>query len=282
VPTATPPRRSDTLPDPVRRLLAESDRHPLLTPAQERRLSRAASSGDRRARQELIESNLRLVVAIARRFTGLGLPLADLVQEGAIGLTHAADRFDWRRGSRFGTYAAWWIKQSIMRALSEQSRTIRLPHYLVAQQVTIRHGRAALETRLGRAPTAEEVAAETGLPVEAVELATVAAKAGRSLNDPVAGDGQEDGVELLELVPDPAAPDPRALAEAADERELVDEAVDHLPLREREVIRRHFGFGDGRGETLEAIATDLGVARERVRQVEQHALARLARELTRA
>jgi RNA polymerase primary sigma factor len=274
-------RRSDALPDPVRRLLAESERHPLLTPVQERRLARAASSGDRRARQQLIESNLRLVVAIARRFTGLGLPLADLVQEGAIGLTHAADRFDWRRGSRFGTYAAWWIKQSIMRALTEQSRTIRLPHYLVAQQVTIRRTAAALETRLARAPTLEEVAAEAGLPVEAVELAVAAVAAGRSLNDPVAGDGQEDSVELLELVPDPSAPDPRVLAEAADERELVDEAVDHLPQREREIIRRHFGFGDGRGETLEAIAADLGVARERVRQVEQHALARLARDLSR-
>jgi DNA-directed RNA polymerase sigma subunit (sigma70/sigma32) len=147
--------------------------------------------------------------------------------------------------------------------------------------VTIRRTAAALETRLARAPTVEEVAAEAGLPVEAVELAVAAAAAGRSLNDPVAGDGQEDSVEFLELVPDPSAPDPRVLAEAADERELVDEAVDHLPQREREVIRRHFGFGDGRGETLEAIAADLGVARERVRQVEQHALARLARDLSR-
>jgi RNA polymerase primary sigma factor len=267
------------VPDPVRQLLSESDRHHVLTADEERRLARAIASGDRHARVELIEANLRLVVAIARQFNGLGLSMADLVQEGSIGLVHAADRFDWRRGTRFGAYASWWIRQSIMRALSEQSRTIRLPHYLVAQQVTVRRAAAALEARLGRTPTLDEIAVETGLAVQAIATATNATAVDCSLNDPLRDDQRDEGAERLELVADLSSPDPPEIAESDEQQSMVDDAVAHLPERERDVIQRHFGFDGERAETLEAIASEIGVTRERVRQIEQRALARLARQL---
>jgi RNA polymerase primary sigma factor len=267
------------VPDPVRRLLIESDRHHVLGAVEERRLARAIASGDRHARQELVEANLRLVVAIARQFNGLGLSMADLVQEGSIGLMHAADRFDWRRGTRFGAYASWWIRQSIMRALSEQSRTIRLPHYLVAQQVAVRRAGAALEVRLGRRPTLEEIAVETTLPVHAVAAAVNATAVDCSLNDPLRSDERGEGAERLELVADASSPDPPEIAESDEQQIIVDDAVAHLPGRERDVIQRHFGFDGERAETLEAIASDIGVTRERVRQIEQRAMARLAQAL---
>jgi RNA polymerase sigma factor (sigma-70 family) len=269
----------EAVPDPVRRLLNESARHHVLTAAEERRLARAIASGDRHARQELVEANLRLVVVIARQFNGLGLSMADLVQEGSIGLMHAADRFDWDHGTRFGAYASWWIRQSIMRALSEQSRTIRLPHYLVAQQVTVRRATAALEARLGRKPTLDEIALETALPLAAIASATNATAVDCSLNDPLRDDERDGGAERLELVADSSSPDPPEIAESDEQQAMVDDAVAHLPDRERDVIQRHFGFDGERAETLEAIASDIGVTRERVRQIEQRALARLAREL---
>jgi RNA polymerase primary sigma factor len=270
---------SGAVSDPVRRLLDESGRHHVLSAFEERRLARAIASGDRHAREELVEANLRLVVTIARQFNGLGLPMADLVQEGSIGLVHAADHFDPTRGARFSAYARWWIRQSIMRALSEQGRTIRLPHYLVAQQVIVRRATTALEARLGRKPTLEEIATETTLPVETIAAATSATAVDCSLNDPLReADGDEDA-ERLELVADASSPDPPEIAESDERQSIVDDAVAHLPERERDVIHRRYGFDGERAETLEAIAADTGVARERVRQIEQRALARLAHEL---
>jgi RNA polymerase sigma factor (sigma-70 family) len=248
---------------------------PLLGAAEEQRLARAAAHGDARARQKLIESNLRLVAALASQYRGLGLPMEDLVQEGAIGLTRASHRFDPERGARFGTYAAWWIKQSIMRALSDQPRAIRLPHYLVAQQRNVRRAAAGFEARTGRPPSTEEIACEAGLRPQDVRTALEAASARESLN----GSAANEEAELLDLVPDPHSPDPAEVAATDDRHERVTEALDELPLRECQVVRRHFGLDGDNPETLDEIAADLGVARERVRQIEQHALSTLAAHL---
>lgn len=253
--------------------------HRLLSPADERRLARAAQAGDLAARRALVEGNLRLVAAIAKEFQGLGVPPEDLFQEGAIGLTLAAERYDWVRGTRFGTYARWWIRRSIISALTEQARTIRVPHYLVARQVMLRRASAALGARLARQPTLRELAAETGLTEEEVFAAISASSTSGSLNERVAFDGTDDGVERLELVPDLSASDPAAVAETDDRHDAVVAAISHLPRREREIVLRHFGVDRGRSETLEEIAADFGLTRERVRQIQEHAFAALAHEL---
>lgn len=235
------------------------------------------ADGDDRARRVLIESNLRLVVAMARRYQGLGLPFADLVQEGTVGLIQAVDRFDWRRGRRFSTYAAWWIRQAIRRALTNDSRTIRLPSRLVAKQLATRRAAATLEAGLGRPATTEEIAAATGYEPEAVEGAERAPLAAASLNDTVGG--EEGGAQLVELVADTTARDPSSEAEDAARAEAVRTAIAELRPREREILLNHFGL-DREPHTLEQIAGELHLAPERVRQIEQHALAILARRLT--
>lgn len=248
----------------------------LLRADEERELARLAASGDRRARSRLIESNLRLVVSMARRYQGLGLSFPDLVQEGTVGLIQAVDRFDWRRGRRFSTYAAWWIRQSIRRALTNDSRTIRLPSRLVAKQLATRRAAAALEARLGRTPTAAEIALATGFDVDAVALAERAPLAAASLNEPVGSD--EGSAQLVDLLPDATAPDPVDEAEDAARAAAVRAAVAELREREREIVESHFGI-DCEAHTLDQIAQELHLAPERVRQIEQHALATLARQL---
>ncbi len=253
--------------------------HRLLTPPEERRLLRAAQNGDRAARQTLVESNLRLVATIAREFHGLGVPAEDLFQEGAIGLTQAVERYDARRETRFATYARWWIRRSIMNALTEQARTIRVPQYLVARQVVLRRAAAAVTARLRRLPTAAELAAETGMTADEVSAALSIATTKGSLNERVGFDDSDDGVERLDLVADPRAPDPAIVAESDDRHDAVAVALSHLPRRERDVVVRRFGVDRGRSETLEEIAADFGLTRERVRQIQEHALRTLAVEL---
>lgn len=243
---------------------------------EERELARLVADGDADARAALIEANLRLVVAMARRYQGLGLPFSDLVQEGTVGLIQAVDRFDWRRGRRFSTYAAWWIRQAIRRALTNDSRTIRLPSRLVAKQLATRRAAASLEAGLGRAPTTQEIATATGFDVDAVAVAERAPLAATSLNEPVGGD--EGGVQLVDLLPDATAADPLDEAEQRARDRAVREAVSGLRPREREIVVSHFGL-EGEPHTLDQIAHDLHLAPERVRQIEQHALAALAREL---
>ena len=236
------------------------------------------SQGDERARRALIESNLRLVVAMARRYQGLGLPFPDLVQEGTVGLIQAVDRFDWRRGRRFSTYAAWWIRQSIRRALTNDSRTIRLPSRLVAKQLATRRAAATLEAGLGRPATTEEIAAVTGYDPAAVAGVDHAPLASASLNDTV---GSEEGsAQLVELVADASAPDPPGEAEETDRDEALRQAIGLLSPRERDILLCHFGL-DRDAETLEEIAGELHLAPERVRQIEQHALSLLAQRLAR-
>ena len=253
--------------------------HRLLTPAEELRLARLAQAGDEFARRQLIESNLRLVATIAKEFHGLGVPPEDLFQEGAIGLTQAVERYDWQRETRFATYARWWIRRSIMNALTEQARTIRVPQYLVARQVMLRRANGALTGQLCRPPTANELAAETGMTMdEVINVLSIATTTG-SLNERVGYDGSDEGVERLDLVPDPRAPDPAVVAESDDRRDAVAAALEHLPRREREVVVRRFGVDRRRSETLEEIAADFGLTRERVRQIQEHALRALAHDL---
>jgi RNA polymerase primary sigma factor len=250
-----------------------------LDPIEELRLARAAASGDKRARARLVEAHLPLVQAIAQHFRGLGLPLADLIQEGSIGLVQAVDRYDPGRGTRLAAYAAWWIRQAIMRALSDQSRVVRLPHYLVANQIAVRRAAAALQARTGREPTIAELAAETGLAGDVVATALTALEVRDSLDGWASADAEPSRSAPIDFVEDASAPDPVALAEEDVDHAELRTAVDGLRAREREVIRRRFGLNGDSGETLEEIAADLGITRERVRQIEQHALAKLALRL---
>ena len=250
--------------------------HRVLRADEERELARLVAAGDERARRALIEANLRLVVAMARHYQGLGLPFADLVQEGTVGLIQAVDRFDWRRGRRFSTYAAWWIRQAIRRALTNDSRTIRLPSRLVAKQLATRRAAATLEAGLGRAATVDEIAEATGYDAGAVAVAERAPLANASLNETVGGD--EGGAQLVELMADATARDPVDEAEEAARAEALRAAVAELRPRERDIVASHYGL-DGEAHTLEQIAHELHLAPERVRQIEQHALAVLARRL---
>ena len=243
---------------------------------EERALARRIADGDQEARDVLIEANLRLVVAMARRYQGLGLSFPDLVQEGTVGLIQAVDRFDWRRGRRFSTYAAWWIRQAIRRALTNDSRTIRLPSRLVAKQLATRRAAATLEAGLGRPATTDEIAAVTGFDAAAIAGVEGVPLANASLNETVGGD--DGGAQLLDLLADATAPDPGDEAEEAARAEAVRAAVAELRAREREIVESHFGL-EGDPHTLEQIAHDLHLAPERVRQIEQHAFATLARRL---
>ena len=272
-----PPPRSENHPRESLALLLRGG-HPqrVLRADEERELARLVSEGDESARDTLIEANLRLVVAMARRYQGLGLPFPDLVQEGTVGLIQAVDRFDWRRGRRFSTYAAWWIRQAIRRALTNDSRTIRLPSRLVAKQLATRRAAAALEAGLGRAATAQEIALATGFDADAIAVAERAPLAAASLNEPVGSD--ESSAQLVDLLPDATAPDPVDEAEEAARAAAVRAAVAELRAREREIVVSHFGL-DCEPHTLDQIAHELHLAPERVRQIEQHALATLARQL---
>jgi RNA polymerase primary sigma factor len=248
----------------------------LLRPDEERDLARLAASGDRQARRRLIESNLRLVISTARQYQGLGLPFPDLVQEGTVGLIQAVDRFDWRRGRRFSTYAAWWIRQSIRRALTNDSRTIRLPSRVVTKQLAARRAAATLAAALGRAPTLAELAAATGFDTEALSLAVQAPFMSASLNETARG---ADGAgQLMDIVADATARDPEEELEKAARAAALRSAVARLRDRERDIVVSHFGL-DGESHTLEEIASELKLAPERVRQIERHALATLAAKL---
>ena len=260
------------------RLLRPRPGH-VLRAEEERELARRIEAGDAEARDVLIEANLRLVVAMARRYQGLGLSFPDLVQEGTVGLIQAVDRFDRRRGRRFSTYAAWWIRQAIRRALTNDSRTIRLPSRLVAKQLATRRVSATLEAGLGRAPTTEEISAVTGFDAAAIAGVEGVPLASASLNETVGGNDDGGGrAQLLDLVADAAARDPGDEAEEAARAEAVRAAVAELRAREREIVESHFGL-DGDPHTLEQIANELHLAPERVRQIEQHAFATLARRL---
>jgi RNA polymerase primary sigma factor len=250
-------------------------RYPLLTAAEEVALAKRIERGDAQAKELMINSNLRLVISIAKKYQGQGLPLFDLVQEGVIGLNRAAEKFDWRRGFKFSTYATWWIRQACQRGVSGQSATIRIPTHVNERRAKIARARRSLELELGRAPTREELSDATDLALKHVDEALDAAEAPVSLNQHV-GSGEEG--ELGELFSDSSASDPAEEATAAVHRQEIRTAVEGLPDRERRLIELRFGF-DGEPASLERIGKELGLSRERVRQLEEDAFQRLASEL---
>ena len=257
--------------DSLQLFLADVGRHKLLTAADEVMLAKRIERGDPMAKRRMIESNLRLVVSIAKGYRGLGVPFLDLIQEGTLGLNRAVEKFDWRRGYKFSTYATWWIRQSVQRAVANHARTIRVPVHVVERQQKLSRASRRLEVELGREPTKEELAEATGLPMQHIDEALGAAHASVSLNQTV---GADDEGELGDLFADREAADPFEEAEESLRRQGVRRALDALPERERRILELRFGF-EGEPWTLEAIGNELDLTRERVRQLEGQALARL-------
>jgi len=258
--------------DSLQLFLADVGKHKLLTAAEEVALAKQIEKGDLIAKRKMIESNLRLVVSIAKGYRGLGVPFLDLIQEGTLGLNRAVEKFDWRRGFKFSTYATWWIRQSVQRAVANNARTIRVPVHVVERQQKLGRAARRLEVELGREATKEELAEATGLPVQHVDEALGAAQASVSLNQSV---GADDEGELGDLFADREAADPFDEAEESLRKQGVRRALDALPERERRILELRFGF-EGEPWTLEAIGHELDLTRERVRQLESQALARLA------
>jgi RNA polymerase primary sigma factor len=264
--------------DSLQLFLADVGRHKLLTASEEVTLAKRIEKGDLVAKRKMIECNLRLVVSIAKGYRGLGVPFLDLIQEGTLGLNRAVEKFDWRRGFKFSTYATWWIRQSVQRAVANNARTIRVPVHVVERQQKLGRAARRLEVELGRDATKEELAEATGLPIQHVDEALGAASASVSLNQSV---GADDEGELGDLFADREAIDPFDEAEESLRKQGVRKALDALPERERRILELRFGF-EGDPWTLEAIGHELGLTRERVRQLEGQALQRLSaiRELS--
>jgi RNA polymerase primary sigma factor len=262
------------VPDSLTVFMNQLGRWPLLSASEEVELAKRIERGDVQAKERMMNSNLRLVVHNARRYNGRGVPLGDLVQEGIIGLNRAVEKFDWRRGFKFSTYATWWIRQACQRAIANQSKTIRIPVHVDERRNKLARVRQRFEIAHGRAPTLEELAEAAGMSELHAQEALDAVEASISLNQQVG----DDDAELGDLFADPESVDPESVAVDALRGLAVREALLKLPERERRIIELRFGF-DGEMMALEAIGRELGITRERVRQLERDALARLAREL---
>jgi RNA polymerase primary sigma factor len=276
--TAVPVESAPLPTDALSLFMHRAGRYPLLTAAEEVALAKRIERGDTAAKERMINSNLRLVISIAKRYQRKDLPLLDLVQEGVIGLNRAVEKFDWRRGFKFSTYATWWIRQACQRAISNQSATIRIPTHVNERRMKLGRASSRLEAKLGRKPTREELADEAELELVHVEEALDAVQANVSLNRPV---GSEEDGELGDLFDDKSAENPEDEAVESLRRREVRRAIAALPERERRIIELRFGVG-GEPQALEAIGKELGITRERVRQLEAEALARLERELREA
>jgi RNA polymerase primary sigma factor len=266
---------SQVLTDSLQLFLQDVGKHKLLTAAEEVALAKRVERGDKTAKERMINANLRLVVSIAKKYRGHGVPFLDLIQDGVIGLNRAVEKFDWRKGYKFSTYATWWIRQACQRAISNQGATIRVPVHVQERQQKLARARQRLEVKLEREPTIAELAKETGLKESHIEEALSTADASVSLNQSVGSDG--DG-ELGDLFADRSATDPADEADETLQRLEVRRAVEALQEPDRRVLELRFGF-TGEQWTLEAIGKELGLTRERVRQIESRALTRLQHQL---
>ncbi len=262
----------ETTTDALQLFLREAGRHPLLNAAQEVELAKLIERGDRQAKQRMIQSNLRLVVSIAKHYRNQGLPFLDLIQEGTLGLIRATEKFDWRRGFKFSTYATWWIRQAVARALADKARTIRMPVHIVERSQKLNRAERNLWAALGREPTLEEVAVEANLPIQQALEVRAAARASASLDAPVS-DGED---ALLGDFVAGEGPTPDELVESSLRSQVLADALRALPDRSRAVVVLRYGLGDADPKTLEEIGRRLGLTRERVRQIEVEALKRLA------
>ena len=258
--------------DPVRMYLKEIGRVPLLTAEEEVYLAKRMEQGDEEAQKRLAEANLRLVVSIAKRYVGRGMLFLDLIQEGNLGLIKAVEKFDYNKGYKFSTYATWWIRQAITRAIADQARTIRIPGHMVETiNKLIRVSRQLLQ-KLGREPSAEEIAKEMEISVDRVREIMKIAQEPVSLETPI---GEEEDSHLGDFIEDQDAPAPAEAASFTLLKEQLEEVLDTLTPREEKVLRLRFGLDDGRARTLEEVGKNFGVTRERIRQIEAKALRKL-------
>ena len=260
------------LDDPVRMYLKEIGQIRLLSAEEEVELAKQVSEGDQEAKNKLTEANLRLVVSIAKKYSGRGLHILDLIQEGNTGLIRAVDKFDWTKGNKFSTYATWWIRQAITRAIADQARTIRVPVHMVEVINKATRCNRKLVQELGREPTVEEIAKELNLPVEKIIEANRTAADTLSLDTPV---GDEEDTSIGSFVEDERTPGPADATSNAMLAEALKEILDTLTEREADVLRMRFGMYDGRTHTLEEVGQIFGVTRERIRQIENKAIRKL-------
>ncbi len=260
------------LDDPVRMYLKEIGQIKLLSAEEEVELAKRVSEGDQVAKNKLTEANLRLVVSIAKKYSGRGLHILDLIQEGNTGLIRAVDKFDWTKGNKFSTYATWWIRQAITRAIADQARTIRVPVHMVEVINKATRCNRKLVQELGREPTVEEIAAELNLPVEKIIEANRTAADTLSLDTPV---GDEEDTSIGSFVEDERTPGPADATSNAMLAEALKEILETLTEREADVLRMRFGMYDGRTHTLEEVGQIFGVTRERIRQIENKAIRKL-------
>ena len=259
--------------DALQLFLNEAGRYTLLTAAEEVELAKRIERGDKAAKDRMINSNLRLVVSIAKKYQGHGLSLLDLIQEGIIGLIRAVEKFDWRRGYKFSTYATWWIRQAVQRGVANKSRTIRIPVHIVEREQKLARAERELTALLERQPTDEELSTRSKLSLKQIKEVRSAARAVTSLDRPVGEEGDATLVDIMAGTSE--APEEEVHVSLAEE--VLHKAVAELPEREREVLRLRYGLdGDGDPKSLEEIGRRLGVTRERVRQIESAALQRLA------
>ena len=269
-PASEEPREVST--DALQLFLKDIGKVDLLTAAQEVELAKRIERGDHGAKQEMVEANLRLVVSIAKKYRNQGLPFLDLIQEGTIGLVRAAEKFDYRKGFKFSTYATWWIRQAVARALADKARTIRMPVHVVEKLNKIVRSERKLRAELGREPTLEEIAEVASLPIEQAREVKAAARASASLDQPV---GEQEEAVLGDFVAGDG-PLPDEEVEVSLRSQALQAALQTLSAREREVLALRYGLDDHDPKTLEEIGRRLGLTRERVRQIEVEALRRLA------
>ena len=268
------PEQAETvaIDDPVKVYLKEIGKVPLLTPEEETALAMRIIEGDARAKQRLSEANLRLVVSIAKRYVGRGMQFLDLIQEGNLGLIKAVEKFDYTKGFKFSTYATWWIRQAITRAIADQARTIRIPVHMVETINKVKKVSSQLLHKNGHEPSAEEIAEELAMPVDKVREIMRVAQEPVSLETPI---GEEEDSHLGDFIPDDEAPAPADAASHTLLKEQLEEVLSSLTDREAKVLRLRFGLADGRPRTLEEVGQEFAVTRERIRQIEAKALRKL-------